>query len=229
LNTAMILAAGRGERMRPLTDMTPKPLLQAGANRLIEWQISSLVRAGIERIVINHAWLGEQFASILGDGSRYGCELRYSAEQPALETAGGIAKAVHTVDWLANSAAFIVVSGDIYSEYDYRLLPRDLGGHAAHVVLVNNPPYNAAGDMCLDAGNVHPALGTGLRLTYGNIGVFNSAIFAGLPFNQACKLFPWLYAQGPISGEHYAGTWHNVGTPEQLRDLSQLLSIPSAV
>jgi MurNAc alpha-1-phosphate uridylyltransferase len=212
--TAMILAAGRGERMRPLTDVTPKPLLMAGKLRLIEWQIQSLVRAGIQRIVINHAWLGEQFEPTLGNGNRYGCELLYSSEISALETAGGIAHALP----LLGKQPFIVVSGDIYTNFDYSLLPQHLGNAVAHLVLVANPPYNSAGDMGLCDGVIQTK--TEIKFTYANIGVFSPEIFATLDPNLKHKLFPWLYAQGQISGEFSNAAWHNVGTPQQLEQLS---------
>ncbi len=218
LNTAMILAAGRGERMRPLTDVTPKPLLMAGSKRLIEWQIEGLVRAGVQRIVINHAWLGEQFAAVLGGGARYGCELLFSAETTALETAGGIAHAL----LLLGQAPFIVVSGDIYTDFNYHSLPTDLRGCAAHLVLVANPSYHAAGDMGLVNGLIDSQAAE--KWTYANIGVFNPSLFKSLASNTKHKLFPWLYAQGSISGEYSSATWHNVGTPQQLADLDAALS-----
>ncbi len=217
VRTAMILAAGRGERMRPLTDTTPKPLLVAGGQRLIEHQITALVSAGVRRIVVNHAWLGEQFEKTLGRGERYGCELLYSPENPALETAGGIARALP----LLGEAPVIVVSGDIYSDFNYATLPTALGDAAAHVVLVNNPVYHPSGDMGLVGGVIDPH--ASLKLTYANIGVFNPHIFKQLNPNAKQKLFPWLYAQGTIKGEHSVAVWHNVGTPQQLADLSELL------
>jgi MurNAc alpha-1-phosphate uridylyltransferase len=239
----MILAAGRGERMRPLTDTTPKPLLFLGKYRLIEWQIMALVRAGIDKIVINYAWLGEQFPLILGDGTRYGCQLMYSPETTALETAGGIAKALPLLigENTTSLQPFIVVSGDIYTDYDYRQLSSHLDGYAAHLVLVNNPSYHLVGDMCLVEGqivadcdcmyqnnanqnnanqnNINQNNINQNKLTYGNIGVFNPAIFLNLN-HQTLKLFPWLYAQGLIKGEHYLGNWHNIGTPLQLNNLN---------
>ncbi len=233
----MILAAGRGERMRPLTDTTPKPLLFLGKHRLIEWQIMALVRAGINRIIINYAWLGEQFPLILGDGRRYGCQLNYSPETTALETAGGIAQALPLLIGknIPSLEPFIVVSGDIYTDYDYSQLPSHLGDNAAYLVLVNNPSYHLAGDMCLidgqivaDCDSVYPINQNNNnnknnvnqnKLTYGNIGVFNPLIFLNSN-HQALKLFPWLYAQGSIKGEHYLGNWYNIGTPVQLNDLN---------
>jgi N-acetyl-alpha-D-muramate 1-phosphate uridylyltransferase len=218
IRTAMILAAGRGERMRPLTDATPKPLLMAGGKRLIEWQIENLVRAGVARIVINHAWLGEQFEQTLGTGARFGCELLYSPETQALETAGGIAHALP----LLGHQPFIVVSGDIYTDYDYRQLPSALNGAAAHLVLVDNPTYHRAGDMAWVNGWIDPAASD--KLTYANIGVFEPQIFQTLNPNVKQKLFPWLYAQGKLSGEHSHAVWHNVGTAQQLADLNLALN-----
>ncbi len=222
LRTAMILAAGRGERMRPLTDTTPKPLLMAGDKRLIEWQIEGLVKAGVQRIVINHAWLGKQFEQALGGGigqnTRFGCELLYSPETVALETAGGIAKALP----MLGDAPFIVVSGDIHSSYDYRNLPTNLGSHAAYLVLVTNPTYNSNGDMGLEHGLIAPQAIN--KYTYANIGVFSPNIFKSLDPTIKHKVFPWLYAQGSISGELFMGEWHNVGTPQQLAELNAVLN-----
>lgn len=214
----MILAAGRGERMRPLTDSTPKPLLKAGGKRLIEWQIEGLVKAGVQRIVINHAWLGDAFAVTLGKGERYGCELTYSAETNALETAGGIAHALP----LLGDTPFIVVSGDIYTDFNYQTLPDDLNGHIAHLVLVNNPEYNPSGDMGLKDGLIQVQASD--KLTYANIGVFSAEPFRALNPNTKHKLFPWLYDQGNISGEHSSAAWHNVGTPQQLNELNAVLN-----
>ncbi len=217
----MILAAGRGERMRPLTDATPKPLLMAGSKRLIEWQIASLVHAGVQRIVINHAWLGSQFQTALGDGARYGCTLLYSAESPALETAGGIARALP----LLGDTPFIVVSGDIYTDFNYACLQTHATTDSAHLVLVTNPDYNANGDMGLENGGIAPQ--SEQKFTYANIGVFHPEIFKKLDPQQAKKLFPWLYAQsasGALTGELFHGAWHNVGTPQQLATLNHFLS-----
>jgi N-acetyl-alpha-D-muramate 1-phosphate uridylyltransferase len=235
ITTAMILAAGRGERMRPLTDSTPKPLLMAGGKRLIEWQIERLVAAGVRRIVINHAWLGEQFEQLLGAGAlagtgapanasarqRYGCELLFSQEASALETAGGIAKALPVLDADRSDAPFIVVSGDIYTDLDYSQLPRHLGAHAAHLVLVPNPPYHPNGDMGVVQGLIDPQ--AAVKHTYANVGVFKPSVFKQLDPSVKHKLFPWLYQQGSITGELFEGEWHNVGTPQQLADLELVL------
>jgi MurNAc alpha-1-phosphate uridylyltransferase len=225
---ALLFAAGRGERMRPLSDLTAKPLLSAGGRRLIEWQIDALVRAGVSEIVVNTAHLARQFEDTLGDGERFGVRLRYSREgegaEDALETLGGIVRALP----LLGAAPFIAASSDIVTDYDYSRLARPLaaivGGAAdAHLVLVDNPPFHADGDMGLDKGLVR--MGRPF-LTYANIGIFSPALFAGVSAGRA-RLFPWLYRfaeQGRISGEHFRGHWHNVGTPAELSALDAELS-----
>jgi len=220
---ALLFAAGRGERMRPLSDATAKPLLRAGGRRLIEWQIEALVRAGVEEIVVNTAHLASQIEDTLGDGSRYGARLQYSREgedaAAALETRGGVVKALP----LLGTAPFIAASGDIVTNYDYATLATPLAAIArgeidAHLVLVDNPPYHAAGDMGLAHGRIcrPPPL-----LTYANIALFSPAMFEGLPAERA-PLFPWLYRlveRGRVGGEHFRGRWFNVGTPEDLARL----------
>ncbi|MDD4887263.1 MAG: nucleotidyltransferase family protein [Thiomonas sp.] len=224
----MILAAGRGQRMRPLTDDQPKPLLAVGGKPLIRWQIERLAAGGWRDMVINTGWLGAQIPAALGDGSAFGVRLRYSAEpDDAYETGGGIATALP----LLGDAPFVVVSGDIYTTFDYaslqpvaRQIAADPQHTAAHLVLTPNPEHNRAGDMALDAGG--RVRREGARLNYGNIGVFHPALFAGQPRAQAWKLFPWLYAAadaGRVSGEVFSGPWHNVGTPEQLAALDAQL------
>lgn len=217
--TAMILAAGRGQRMMPLTAHTPKPLLKVGAYRLIEWQIKALVNAGVQRIIINHAWLGEQFAIELGYGQRYDCEIIYSPETVALETAGGIARALTLLN---TEQPFIVVSGDIFTDFEYAQLPQLTSNTVAHLVLTNNPDYHPNGDMGLSNGIINDQ--THPKFTYANIGVFHPSIFQTLDPNSPQKLFPWLYQQGVITGQHYSGVWHNVGTPEQLTKLDHSLN-----
>lgn len=224
---ALIFAAGRGERMRPLSDTTAKPLLMAGGRRLIEWQIAALVRAGATRIVINTAHLAAQIEDTLGDGGRYGVQLVYSREgeraEDALETLGGL---VHARA-LLGAAPLIVVGGDIVTDFDYarllaRVAPLARGELDAHLVLVDNPPFHPRGDMALAHGRI--AL-DGARLTYASIGVFTPRLFFGLPAARA-KLFPWLYthaAAGRVSGEHYRGRWTNVGTPQELAQLDREL------
>ena len=224
---ALILAAGRGERMRPLTDATPKPLLRAGGKPLIGWQLERLAAEGVRDVVINHAHLGEQLEAALGDGSRWGVRIAWSREGTALETAGGIAKALP----LLGPDPFLVVSADIHTDFDYaRLAPvarsiaADPRTHAAHFVLVDNPPYHPGGDMGLAGGLVRR---TGPLYTYANIAVFHPALFAGISPGTHLRLFPWAYAfvdEGRVTGEHFRGSWDNVGTPAQLAELDRSLS-----
>ena len=223
----LILAAGRGERMRPLTDATPKPLLAAGGRALIDWQLASLARAGVRRVVINHAHLGERLEAAVGDGSRWGIRVDWSREGTALETAGGIAKALA----LLGDEPFLVVSGDIYTDYDYSRLEavaaaiaRDPGRRAAHFVLVANPSWHPGGDMALEGGLVRRE---GARLTYANIAVFHPALFADIAPGMHLRLFPWAYRfvdEGRVTGELFGGDWENVGTPAQLAALDRRLS-----
>ncbi|MEW6646481.1 MAG: N-acetylmuramate alpha-1-phosphate uridylyltransferase MurU [Pseudomonadota bacterium] len=218
---AMILAAGRGERMRPLTDHTPKPLLRAGPHTLIEHHILALARAGIRELVINHAHLGRQIEEYLGDGSRYGVQIRYSAEGEALETGGGILRALP----LLGPAPFLVVNGDVWTDYPYDHLPTAPAG-LAHLVLVDNPPQHPAGDFVLGAdGQVRD--GEGPRLTFSGIGVYRPELFAGCRDGKF-PLAPLLrdaMARGQVSGEHYRGQWVDVGTPQRLTDLAQRLAV----
>lgn len=223
----MILAAGRGERMRPLSDACPKPLLEVGGKPLIVWQIESLVAAGFGEIVINHAHLGDMIEERMGDGRAWGARIAYSAEGEALETAGGIVQALP----LLGGAPAIVVSGDIHTDYPYaRLRPaiddiaRDPTRHAGHLVLVENPGWHARGDMGLVDGRIVPAGEP--RYTYANIAVFHPAIFAGLARGEKHKLFPWVYRYaegGALTGELYHGHWDNIGTPAQLAALDARL------
>ncbi|MBI4988414.1 MAG: nucleotidyltransferase family protein [Rhodocyclales bacterium] len=223
---AMILAAGRGERMRPLTDETPKPLLRAGGKPLIVWHIEALVRAGIRDIVINHAHLGRLIEAALGDGARFGAAIRYSPEGEALETAGGIANALP----LLGSEPFMAINGDIACDFDYarlaelaRTLPdRHL---QAHLVLVPNPPQHPRGDFALRDDRVSDAGEP--KLTFSGIGLYSPALFAGIVRGAKAKLAPLLRAamgEGAVSGELHAGRWMDVGTPERLAELDRLLS-----
>ena len=220
---AMILAAGRGERMRPLTDHTPKPLLMAGGKPLIVWHLERLATCGFREIVINHAHLGAQIEAALGDGSRFGLTIRYSAEPPgALETAGGIAQALP----LLGDEAFLVVNGDVWCDWDFRRALQ-LGEQQAHLVFVDNPPQHANGDFCLDGDIVRYAKdAAGSTFTYAGTGVFSPAFFADVPPGAVMKLRPLLdagIARGIISGEHHAGRWVDVGTPERLTELDAQL------
>jgi MurNAc alpha-1-phosphate uridylyltransferase len=215
----MILAAGRGERMRPLTDGTPKPLLKAGGKPLIVHQVERLVAAGFCELVINFAHLGEQIETALRDGSRWGASIRYSPEGAALETGGGIFRALP----LLGPQPFLVVNGDTWTDLDYSQL-RLADGCLAHLVLVANPPHNPRGDFALRSGQV---LNEGARrYTFSGIGVYHPDLF------QACEpgafpLTPLLrlaIRQGLVSGEHYAGRWYDIGTPERLHALDHLLA-----
>ena len=214
---AMILAAGRGERMRPLTDHTPKPLLEAGGKPLIVHLIEHLRAAGFIDIVINHAHLGMQIEAALGDGTRWGVRIRYSAEGEALETAGGIAKALP----LLGNEPFIAANGDIYCEFDFSLLrERPLGDDLAHLVLVDNPPQHPRGDFDLRNDRVH---NTGPRmLTFSGIGVYRPSLFDGIPPGVKAGLASLLRAEcdrARISGQHHTGVWRDIGTPERLTQI----------
>ncbi len=217
---AMILAAGRGERMRPLTDHTPKPLLRVAGRSLIEYHILGLVQAGFCELVINHAHLGDQIEQALGDGSRYGAQIRYSAEGEALETGGGIFRALP----LLGPAPFLVVNGDIWTDFPYAGLPAEPAG-LAHLVLVDNPPQHPAGDFVLgETGRVSDS-GTS-RLTFSGIGVYRTELFAGhVPGKfPLAPLLRDAMAQGQVSGEHYRGGWVDVGTPQRLAELERHLA-----
>lgn len=216
---AMILAAGRGERMRPLTDDCPKPLLSAGGRPLIDWQLGALARAGFRRVVINTAWQAEKLRAYVGGGGAWGLDVRYSDEgDHALETAGGIAHALP----LLGPQPFVVINGDIHTDYPFeRLTPPT--GRRAHLVLVDNPPQHPEGDFALDGARV--TTGTDMRLTFAGIGVYRPALFSGLPA-RPMRLAPILtraIAAGLVSGEHYRGAWHDIGTPERLRELDSRL------
>ena len=216
---AFILAAGRGERMRPLTDVTPKPLLMAGGKPLIVWHLERLADSGFREIIINHAHLGAQIEAALGDGRQFGLSIRYSPEPPgALETAGGIANALP----LLGSESFLVVNGDVWCDWDFRRA-HGLAGRLAHLVFVANPPQHAGGDFCLDGETVHYASsGIGPTLTYAGTGVFSPEFFATVPTGAIMKLRPLLdaaIANGSVTGEHHAGRWVDVGTPGRLAEL----------
>jgi MurNAc alpha-1-phosphate uridylyltransferase len=230
LTTAMIFAAGRGERMRPLTDVCPKPLLEAGGKPLIVWQIERLARAGFRTIVINHAWLGEQLEAALGDGSRWNVQLRYSAESEALETAGGIIQALPLLEENGAHSVFVAVSGDVYADFDYATLQAPAATLSAlpepgmHLVMVPNPAFHPGGDFGLVDGTL--SLDAEPRFTFGNIGLYDTRMFRDSPRGTRCALKPYYratIARGLASGALYEGEWENVGTPEQLQALDRRL------
>ncbi|WP_422840313.1 N-acetylmuramate alpha-1-phosphate uridylyltransferase MurU [Aeromonas veronii] len=215
---AMILAAGRGERMRPLTDLLPKPLLVVGGKPLIVHHIEKLKAAGVTELVINHAWLGHKLVESLGDGRALGVTIHWSAEESALETAGGIVQALP----LLGSAPFLVINGDTWLDLDYHtLVSQPLGEDLAHLWLVPNPPQHPSGDFALQAGRVMdtPAF------TFSGIGLYDPAAFAGLA-GGARKLAPLLrdwMAQGRVGGSLLAGEWRDIGTVDRLRELDDQL------
>lgn len=224
----MILAAGRGERMRPLTDHTPKPLLEAGGKPLIVWHLERLARAGLRDIVVNHAWLGERIVQSLGDGSRWGVRIRYSAEAPqALETAGGIARALP----LLGDAPFLVINGDIWCDWDpaaaadaARRLETERAD--AWLLLTDNPSHHPQGDFALSEDGRAIAEGKE-RLTFAGIGVYRPSLFAGLPAEAPAPLAPLLraaMARGAVLAERHAGRWIDVGTPQRLNALDAALA-----
>lgn len=224
---AMILAAGRGERMRPLTDHTPKPLLAVGGKPLIVWHIEKLAAAGIHDIVINHAWLGEQFPAQLGDGSHWDVRLHYSAETSALETAGGIRQALP----LLGTDPFLVLNGDVWTDWQPTAAPAIAErlhntGSLAWLCLVNNPLHHPQGDFHLTTDQSVQAEGPDARLTFSGIGVYAPSLFAGLPLGQPSKLAPLLRAamhKKQVIGTHLQGMWEDIGTPERLAALDQQL------
>ncbi|HEX6136852.1 MAG TPA: nucleotidyltransferase family protein [Casimicrobiaceae bacterium] len=227
LATAMILAAGRGERMRPLSDHTPKPLLLAGGKPLIVWQIEALARAGFRDIVVNAAHGAAQLVGALGNGAAFGVRIAWSREAEPLETAGGIA----TASPLLAPGPALIVSGDIWTRFEYAALRARIDAIAegsaprVHLVMVPNPPYHPTGDFCLDADRV--GLEGPARLTFGNIGVYDTALFRGLPRGVKIRMLPlyheWI-GRRLVSGERYEGPWANVGTPADLAALDAALA-----
>lgn len=250
---AMLLAAGRGERMRPLTDRTPKPLLVAGGKPLIVWHLEKLAAAGITEVIINHAWLGEQIPAALGDGSAYGVHITYSAEGEALETAGGIARALPLLtQGEPDNAPFAVISSDAWSDLDYTRLTEVAQRLAAGegdcwCLMVDNPGHHRGGDFALDnghlklAGTAHKASAENNTqtatnpeeadtLTYAGIGVFTPAMFRDIADGTRAPLRPWLersITAGRALGDHHRGRWFDIGTPARLKDLDRLLTAPA--
>ncbi|MGH8633489.1 MAG: N-acetylmuramate alpha-1-phosphate uridylyltransferase MurU [Burkholderiales bacterium] len=222
---AMILAAGRGERMRPLTDRLPKALLEAGGRPLVAHLIERLARCGYTELVVNVSHLAELIEQALGDGSRYGARIDYSREAQPLETGGGIAYALP----LLGDAPFLVVNSDIYCDFDFGRLAAAAtalapGAGLAHLVLVDNPPHHLGGDFSLGAGKV--SADGPKRLTFSGIGVYTPALFAQVPRGTRCQLVTLLrpaMARGLVSGEHHRGRWMDIGTPLRLEALERAL------
>lgn len=224
---AMILAAGRGERMRPLTDTCPKPLLKVGSEPLIGWHLRRLKAAGIEEIVINHAWLGQQIEETLGNGAAYGVSIAYSAEgAQGLETAGGIATALP----LLGEEPFLVINGDVLTDIDFTLASAQAAKlsaeqRLAYLWLVQNPAHNPKGDFVLQTDGVVLSTGAGEALTFSGMGVYHPALFHDTPPKQAAKLAPLLRAAmeaGKVQGVKHEGLWLDVGTVERLAEAERL-------
>jgi N-acetyl-alpha-D-muramate 1-phosphate uridylyltransferase len=226
LMKAMILAAGRGERMRPLTDQTPKPLLKVGGKPLIVWHLERLAKAGFKEVVINHAHLGEQIEQALGDGSQWSLHIQYSPEKVALETAGGIANALP----LLGSEPFLVVNGDTFTEVDFGVLRHALQvNNQAHLVLVSNPPQHPNGDFAIEAGMLKN-IGEKM-LTFSGVGVYHPNLFACVTCGEPAKLAPLLrqaIADNQATAEYYQGVWHDIGTPERLSALDSELELQAS-
>ncbi|GFE86142.1 N-acetylmuramate alpha-1-phosphate uridylyltransferase MurU [Steroidobacter agaridevorans] len=219
---AMILAAGRGERMRPLTDRTPKPLLTVAGKPMIQYHIEALAAAGMREIVINLAWLGQQIRAAIGDGSQFGVRVHYSDEgDAALETGGGVFQALPFLAGLSGTDPFVVVSGDVWTEYPLGDVGSKLSDtDIAHFVVVPNPDFHARGDFGLADGRLTDS---GERYTYANIGVMRPEFFAGCQpgkFPLAPLMFDWI-RKDRVSGELFRGVWHNVGTPQQLQQIDR--------
>ncbi|ALO47362.1 N-acetylmuramate alpha-1-phosphate uridylyltransferase MurU [Pseudohongiella spirulinae] len=222
---AMILAAGLGQRMLPLTEHTPKPLLQVGGQSLIEWQIRRLAAAGIDDIVINLHHHGSQIEQALGSGERYGVRLAFSHEAERLETAGGIIKALP----LLGEAPFVLTNADVWTDYDYSRLAEIAAQlssvRLAHLVLVADAPHNPRGDFALDSQGLLHADGE-RKLTYAGVSLLHPALFTGMTegFRPLAPLLRQAMDRLQVTGEHFAGQWHDIGTPERLRALDERLS-----
>lgn len=233
---ALVLAAGLGERMRPLTDTTPKPLLHAGGKRLIEWHLEKLAAIGVRDVVINTSWLADRFPEALGDGARWNLRLHYSYEGDSpLETGGGMLQALP----LLGEDPFLLVNGDIWTDYDFSRLPRDMSGDA-HLVMVDRPVHATQGDFALDAGGHVRESGAEL-LTYAGLGVYRPQLLQGwrqvIGDAPGAELQPPRFRLAPllkarmqrdaITGEHHRGRWTDVGTPQRLEQLELQLSTDS--
>jgi MurNAc alpha-1-phosphate uridylyltransferase len=216
---AMILAAGRGARMKPLTDHLPKPLLCVAGQPLIVYHLKNLAKANIREIVINLGHLGYKIEQALGNGNQWGVSIRYSYEDPALETAGGIFKAL---DWLGREP-FVAVSGDVLTDFPFEQLPKEPRGFA-HLVLVDNPPHHSRGDYALQNEGLVSEAGSPL-FNFAGIGVYRRELFQDIPSDiyPLGLLFKKALLEQKITGEYYKGLWHNIGTPQQLKTVDALM------
>lgn len=224
---AMILAAGRGERMRPLTDTTPKPLLKAGGKPLVVWHLEKLAQAGITHVVINTAWLGAKLEAAIGNGAQWGLQVCWSPEPAGgLETAGGIIQALP----LLGDEPFWVINGDIWTNFDFYELPKTLSKDnlatsdpLGHLVLVDNPAHHKRGDFSLDLNN--KVITQGSPLTFSGISVLHPQLFSGYPAERLAlrPLFEQAISNGQLTGRHFKGFWTDVGTPDRLHALNQYL------
>jgi len=218
---AMILAAGRGERMRPLTDQIPKPLLEVAGKPLIVWHLEKLAKANFEEVIINHAHLGEMIETYVGDGSRWNLKITYSREGSPLETAGGIKKALP----LIGDQPFLVVNADIYTDFNFATIKnRNLNGSKGHMVMVKNPKQHPDGDFFLQNNQIE--LEGKERLTFSGIAIYQPKIFEDINIEPVAKLAPILkklIGAKCISGEAYQGLWFDIGTPERLNEVNLFL------
>jgi len=218
MKTAMILAAGRGERMRPLTDFTPKPLLKIKGKALIEYHLEKLAHAGFEKIVINHHWLGEQLETALGNGEKYGVQIQYSKEINVLETGGGIVQALP----LLGKEPFLVVNGDIWCDLDFNQISLKIK-KLAHLYLINNPEHNLKGDFGLENGFIinHP------QLTFSGIGVYDPDLFKDYQIGRfpLALILRKAISEQKVTGEHFKGQWFDIGTPARLEALELSLVV----
>jgi N-acetyl-alpha-D-muramate 1-phosphate uridylyltransferase len=229
----LLLAAGRGERMRPLTDTTPKPLLQIQGKSLLQWHIEALLAAHTSRVVINHAWLGKQIELALGDGTKWGLHIQYSPEETALETAGGIRQALSLIN---PEPYFLVINGDVFcpgfpiTAFTSRFQAHLNGGAKplAYLALVPNPPQHPEGDFYLHGEHVSDKPSKAefqeTKLTFSGIGIYHQSLFKDLQQGKAAKLAPLLrfaMTENHVFGEKYTGPWHDVGTPQRLHELNQ--------
>lgn len=218
---AMILAAGRGKRMQPLTDTIPKPLLPVGGKPLLAHHLIALAKMGIREVIINLSHLADQVQQVIGDGSIYNLQIHYSLEPNALETGGGIHQALP----LLGADPFLVVSADIWTDFPFHNLPSDLNGNLAHLILVDNPSYHPNGDFVLQDGKL---LNEGCpKLTFANIGIYHPDLFKNCKPGTfpLVKLLRPAITENKISGEHFHGNWVNVGTPEEWQHLSAQVQV----